>query len=219
MSIMDLVGVQTGIYFEHSLPTVMRYKHDIREGYEYGSFEPRYGHTPNWQPLCNNSSDLHKEIVLACKRVAKVTEMKNPIGNDPFWHDPEVERASIIVTKIIQLCNDIAIATHQGFGNIIVLNTKMYDLLSNLTSGFMNCQFITESAPGVLKIVGRGDAFKMDFDDYSNYPEAIMTYHSNNSCLCGAIAALSPTETYFSINTDMEGTENYYRLLRVKEYL
>ena len=53
---------------------------------------------------------------------------------------------------------------HQGFGNIIVLNTKMYDLLYELTSGFMNCQFITESAPGVLKIVDR-DAFKMDFDD------------------------------------------------------
>lgn len=46
-----------------------------------------------------------------------------------------------------------------------------------------------------------------------------MAYHSNNSCLCGAVAALSPTETYFSINTDMEGTENYYRLLRIKEYL
>jgi len=218
MSIMDLVGVQRGIDFEHSSPTVMRYKPDIREGYEYGSFEPKYGHTPNWQPLCNDSSDLHKEIVLACKQVAKVTEMKNPIGNDPFWHDSRIERASTIVTKIIKLCNEIAIATHQGFGNIIVLNTKMYDLLHDLTSGFMNCQFITESAPGVLKIVGR-DTFKMDFDDYSNYPEAIMAYHSNNSCLCGAVAALSTNERYFSINTDMEGTENYYRLLRVKDEL
>lgn len=27
---MDLVGVQRGIDFEHSLPTVMRYKPDIR---------------------------------------------------------------------------------------------------------------------------------------------------------------------------------------------
>ena len=116
----------------------------------------------------------------------------------------------------MQLCNEIAIATRQGQGNIIVLNTKMYDLLHELTSGFIDCPFITESAPGVLKMVGR-DTFKMDFDDYSNYPEAIMAYHSNNSCLCGAIAALSSTETYFSINTDMEGTENYYRLLRIKE--
>jgi hypothetical protein len=144
--------------------------------------------------------------------------MKNSIGNDHFWHDSGLERASTIISKIMQLCNDIAITTRQGQGNIIVLNTKMYDLLHELTSGFMNCQFITESAPGVLKIVGR-DAFKMDFDDYSNYPEAIMTYHSNNSCVCGAIAALSPSETHFSINTDMEGTENYYRLLRVKDEL
>lgn len=218
MSIMDLVGVQRGIDFEHSLPTVMRYKSDIREGYEYGSFEPKYGHTLNWQPLCSNSSDLHKEIVLACKRVAKVTEIKNPIGDVPVWHDSRVEGVSIIVSNIIKLCNEIAIATHQGPGNIIVVNTKMYDLLYELTSGFMNCQFITESAPGVLKIVNR-DAFKMDFDDYSNYPEAIMTYHSNNSCLCGVVAAFSTNERYFSINTDMEGTENYYRLLRVKEDL
>ena len=218
MSITDLVGIQRGIDFEHSLPTVMRYKPDIREGYVYASFEPTYSHTPNWRPLCHNSSDLDKEIVLACKQVAKVTEMKNPIGNDPFWHNSGRERASTIVSKIMQLCNEIAITTRQGQGNIIVLNTKMYDLLHELTSGFMDCPFIIESAPGVLKIVGR-DAFKMDFDDYSNYPEAIMAYHSNNSCLCGAIAALSSTETYFSINTDMEGTENYYRLLRIKEYL
>ena len=216
MSIMDLVGIQRGIDFENNFPAVMRYKSDIREGYEYGSFEPKYGHTPNWQPLCSNISDAHKEIVLACKQVAKVVEMKNPIGNNPFWHDSGLERASTIISKIMQLCNEIAITTRQGQGNIIVLNTKMYDLLHELTSGFMDCPFITESAPGVLKIVGR-DAFKMDFDDYSNYPEAIMAYHSNNSSLCGAIAALSTTETYFSINTDMEGTENYYRLLRVKE--
>lgn len=216
MSITDLVGIQRGIDFEHSSPVVMRYKPDIREGYTYASFEPRYSHTPNWRPLCRNSSDLDKEIVLACKHVAKVTEMKNPKGNDPFWHDSGRERASTIISKMMQLCNEIAIATRQGQGNIIVLNTKMYDLLHELTSGFMDCPFITESAPGVLKIVGR-DAFKMDFVDYSNYPEAIMTYHSNNSCLCGAVAALSPTETYFSINTDMEGTENYYRLLRIKE--
>ena len=215
---MDLVGVQRGIDFEHSSPVVMRYKPDIREGYTYANFEPTYSHTPNWRPLYSNISDLHKEIVLACKQVAKVTEMKNPKGNDPFWHDSGQERASTIISKMMQLCNEIAIATRQGQGNIIVLNTKMYDLLHELTSGFMDCQFITESAPGVLKIVGR-DAFKMDFDDYSNYPEAIMAYHSNNSCLCGAVAALSPTETYFSINTDMEGTENYYRLLRIKEYL
>lgn len=218
MSIMDLVGVQRGIDFEHNLPTVMRYKPDIREGYEYGSFELKYGHTPNWQPLCSNSSDLYKEIVLACKQVAKVTEMKNPLGDVPVWYDSRVECVSTIVSTIIKLCNEIAIATHQGFGNIIVLNIKMYDLLHKLTSGFMNCQFITESAPGVLKIVGR-DAFKMDFDDWSNYPEAIMTYHSSNSCLCGAVAALSTSERYFSINTDMEGTENYYRLLRVKDEL
>jgi len=215
MSITDLVGIQRGIDFEHSSPTVMRYKPDIREGYEYGSFEPKYGHTPNWRPLCSNSSDLHKEIVLACKQVAKVTEMKNPKGDDGFWHRTGPERAGTIVSKMMQLCNEIAIATRQGQGNIIVLNTKMYDLLHELTSGFMECQFITESEPGVLKIVGR-DAFKMDFNDYSNYPEAIMTYHSNNSSLCGAIAALNPSETYFSINTDMEGTENYYRLLRIK---
>ena len=216
MSITDLVGIQRGIDFEHSSPVVMRYKPDIREGYTYGSFEPTYGHTPNWRPLCSNSSDLHKEIVLACKQVAKVTEMKNPKGITDFWHNSGVERASTIISKMMQLCNEIAITTRQGQGNIIILNIKMYDLLHELTSGFMNCPFITESAPGVLKMVGR-DAFKMDFDDYSNYPEAIMTYHSNNSCLCGAIAALSPCETYFSINTDMEGTENYYRLLRVKE--
>ena len=105
---MDLVGVQRGIDFEHSSPTVMRYKPDIREGYTYASFEPKYGHTPNWQPLCNDSSDLHKEIVLACKQVAKVTEMKNPIGNDPFWHDSGLERAATIVSKIIDedLCFD-----------------------------------------------------------------------------------------------------------------
>lgn len=205
---MDLVGVQREIDFEHNSPLVMRYKPD-------GGFELKYSYTPNWHPLCNDSSDLDEEIVFACKRVAKVTEMKNPIGNDPFWHDSGLERASTIVTKIIQLCNEIAIATHQGFGNIIVLNTKMYNLLHKLTSGFMNCQFITESAPGVLKIIDR-DAFKMDFDDCSIYPEAIIAYHSNNPSLCGAIAALNPSGTYFSINTDMEGTENYYRLLRIK---
>ena len=212
---MDLVGVQRGINFETSFPVVMRYKPDIREGYEYGSFEPKYGRTPNWQACYNNFSDLYKDIVFACKQVAKVTEIENPKGNTQFWHDSGLERASTIVSKMIYLCNDIAISTRQGQGNIIVLNTKMYDLLYELTSGFMNCHFITESAPGVLKIVGR-DAFKMDFDDCSNYPEAIMTYHSNNSAICGAIAALNPSETYFSINTDMEGTENYYRLLRVK---
>ena len=215
---MDLVGIQRGIDFENNLPTVMRYKPDIKEGYEYGSFEPRYSHIPNWQPLCSSSSDLHEKIVFACKSVAKVTEMQNPKGNDHFWHNSSLERASTIVTKIIYLCNDIAINTRQGQGNIIVLNTKMYNLLYELTAGFMNCPFITESAPGVLKIVGR-DAFKMDFDDYSNYPEAIMAYHSDNSYLCGAIAALNPSETYFSINTDMEGTENYYRLLRIKDEL
>lgn len=218
MSIIDLVGIQRGIDFEHSLPTVMRYKPDIREGYVYGSFEPTYGHTSNWQPLYNNFSDLDKEIVFACKQVAKITEMQNSISDNYFWHEPELARASAIISKMMYLCNDIAIATRQGQGNIIVLNTKMYDLLYELTSGFMNCQFITESAPGVLKIVGR-DAFKMDFEDCSNYPEAIMAYHSNNSCLCGAIASLSPSETHFSINTDMEGTENYYRLLRIKKYL
>ena len=196
MSIMDLIGVQRGIDFEHSLPTVMRYKPDIREGYEYGSFEPKYGHMPNWQPLCSNSSDLYKEIVLACKQVAKVTEMANPKGQELGWLRSDVERASTIVSKIIYLCNEIAISTRQGQGNIIVLNTKMYDLLRELTAGFMDCPFISESAPGVLTIVGR-DAFKMDFDDYSNYPEAIITYHSNNSCVCGAIAALSPSETHF----------------------
>ena len=218
MSIMDLVGVQRGIDFEHSLPTVMRYKPDIREGYEYGSFEPKYSHTPNWQPLCSDSDELYQEIVFACKKVAKVTEMANPKSTTDFWHRTGPERAGTIVSKIIQLCNDIAIATRQGQGNVIVLNTKMYDLLRELTFGFIDCPFISESAPGVLKIVGR-DTFKMDFDDYSNYPEAIMAYHSNNSCVCGAIAALNPSETYFSINTDMEGTENYYRLLRIKEYL
>lgn len=218
MSIMDLVGVQRGIDFEHSSPVVMRYKPDIREGYTYASFEPRYSHTPNWRPLCSNSSELNKEIVLACKQVAKVTEIKNPKGDNGFWHNSGVERASTVVSKMMQLCNEIAISTRHGQGNIIVLNTKMYDLLHELTSGFMNCPFIIESAPGVLKIVGR-DAFKMDFDDYSNYPEAIMAFHSNNSCLCGAIVALSPSETHFSINTDMEGTENYYRLLRVKDEL
>lgn len=216
MSIVDLVSIQRGIDFEHNLPTVMRYKPDVREGYEYGSFEPTYGHTPNWQPLCNSSSDLDKEIVFACKQVAKVTEMQNPKSDGYFWHDSGLARASVIISKMMYLCNDIAIATRQGQGNIIVLNTKMYDLLYELTSGFMNCQFITESAPGVLKIVGR-DAFKMDFEDCSNYPEAIMAYHSNNSCLCGAILALHTSELYFSINTDMEGTENYYRLLRIKE--
>lgn len=214
MSIMDLVGVQRGIDFEHNLPVIMRYKPDIRGGYEYGSFEHKYSHTPNWQPLCNNSSDLNEKIVFACKRVAKVIEMKNPADNDHFYS--VLERASAIISKMIYLCNDIAITTRLGQGNIIILNTKMYDLLHELTSGFTNCQFITESAPGVLKIIDR-DAFKMDFDDCSNYPEAIMAYHSNNPQLCGAIAALSPSETHFSINTDMEGTENYYRLLRIKE--
>lgn len=49
----------------------MRYKPYIREGYEYGSFEPKYSHTPNWKPLCNESEQLDREIVFACKKDAK----------------------------------------------------------------------------------------------------------------------------------------------------
>ena len=215
MSIMDLVGIQTDVDYTSNTVVALRHSPVTTDGAVYGVFTPKFG-TLKWKSMYRDVTDLHKEIVSACKKVAVVTELQDPRKLNFPWGDNE--RASHIVSKLMYLRNEIAITTRMGQGNVIVMNSKFYSLLRGLTSHFMDSPFITESVfiPNEMQICGV-DTFVMDFDDCSNYPEAIITYHNNNTSSCGIIAAFNGD--YYSLCTDIEDTENYYRLLRIKDEL
>jgi hypothetical protein len=210
---MNLVGIQADVDYTSSIAVALRHSPVTTDGAVYGGFTPKFG-TLKWKSMYRNVTDLHKEIVSACKKVAVVTELQDPRKLDFPWGDSE--RASHIIAKLMYMRNDIAISTRMGQGNVIVLNFKFYNLLHELTPSFINPPIFAETSPGIMQICGV-DTFVMDFDDCSNYPEAIITYHNNSPSSCGIIAAFNGD--YYSLCTDIEDTKNYYRLLRIKNEL
>lgn len=214
--VLNLVGIQKKDDFLYGLPVAMRYCSEARDGYTYGNFRKFTG-SLNWQTFTDVKASLEREVYFRCKEVAKISEMKDPRKETCAWGS---ERASMLVAKLMYLCNDIAISTALGQGNIIILNSKFYDLLYRLTLSFADAPFISvlNSSNGNLSICGR-DTFKLDFDDYSNYPEALIAYHSNQPSNNGVILGVNSEDNTYTICSDIQGTENYYRLLRVKDEL
>ena len=212
--VLNLVGIQRKADFLYGLPVGMRYCREERDGgLTYGNFRPFTG-SLNWQTFTDVRASLEREVYFRCREVAKITEMKDPRKEPCIWGSSE--RASKIVAKLMYLCNDIAISTALGQGNIIILNSKLYDLLYKLTLSFADAPFINaiNSGNGNLSICGR-DAFKLDFDDYSNYPEALIAYHSNQPSSNGIILGVNSEDNTYTICSDIQGTDNIYRLLRI----
>lgn len=212
--VLNLVGIQKKEDFLYGLPVAMRYCREERDGgLTYGNFRTFTG-SLNWQSFTDVRASLEREVYFRCREVAKITEMKDPRKEPCVWGSNE--RASKIVAKLMYLCNDIAISTALGQGNIIILNSKLYDLLYKLTLSFTDAPFINavNSGNGNLSICGR-DAFKLDFDDYSNYPEALIAYHSNQPSSNGVILGVNSEDNTYTICSDIQGTENFYRLLRI----
>ena len=212
--VLNLVGIQKKADFLYGLPVGMRYCREERDGgLTYGNFRPCTG-SLNWQTFTDVRASLEKEVYFRCREVAKITEMNDPRKETCIWGSSEC--ASKIVAKLMYLCNDIAISTALGQGNIIILNSKLYDLLYKLTLSFADAPFINavNSGNGNLSICGR-DAFKLDFDDYSNYPEALIAYHSSQPSSNGVILGVNSEDNTYTICSDIQGTENFYRLLRI----
>lgn len=217
-AVLNLVGIQKKDDFLYGLPVAMRYCREERDGgLTYGNFR-RFTGSLNWQTFADIKVSLEKEVYFRCREVAKITEMKDPRKETCAWGNSE--RVSKVVAKLMYLCNDIAISTALGQGNIIILNSKFYDLLYMLTLSFADAPFISvlNSDNGNLSICGR-DAFKLDFEDNSNYPEALIAYHSNQPSSNGVILGVNLEDNTYTICSDIQGTENFYRLLRIKEYL
>lgn len=212
--VLNLVGIQRKADFLYGLPVGMRYCREERDGgLTYGNFRPFTG-SLNWQTFTDVRASLEREVYFRCREVAKISEMKDPRKETCVWGSNEC--ASKIVAKLMYLCNDIAISTALGQGNIIILNSKLYDLLYKLTLSFADAPFINvvNSGNGNLSICGR-DAFKLDFDDYSNYPEALIAYHSSQPSSNGVILGVNSEDNTYTICSDIQGTENFYRLLRI----
>lgn len=213
--VLNLVGIQKKDDFLYGLPVAMRYYREERDGgYTYGNFRKFTG-SLNWQTFTDVKASLEKEVYFRCREVAKISEMKDPRKETCVWGS---ERASKIVAKLMYLCNDIAISTALGQGNIIILNSKFYDLLYRLTLSFADAPFISvlNSGTGNLSICGR-DTFKLDFDDYSNYPEALIAYHGNQPTTNGVILGVNSEDNTYTICSDIQETENFYRLLRITD--
>ena len=209
--VLNLVGIQKKDNFLYGLPVAMRYYREERDSLTYGNFK-RFTGSLNWQTFNDVKSSLEKEVYFRCREVAEITEMKDPRKETCLW---ESERASRLVAKLMYLCNDIAITTALGQGNVIILNSKFYDLLYKLTFSFTDAPFINE-LNGNLTICGR-DTFKLDFDDNSNYPEALIAYHSNQSTNNGVILGVNSEDNTYAICSDIQGTGNFYRLLRITD--
>ena len=209
--VLNLVGIQKKDNFLYGLPVAMRYYREERDSLTYGNFK-RFTGSLNWQTFNDVKSSLEKEVYFRCREVAEITEMKNPRKEECVWIS---EHASMLVAKLMYLCNDIAITTALGQGNVIILNSKFYDLLYKLTFSFTDAPFINE-LNGNLTICGR-DTFKLDFDDNSNYPEALIAYHSNQSTNNGVILGVNSEDNTYAICSDIQGTGNFYRLLRITD--
>jgi hypothetical protein len=212
--VLNLVGIQKKDDFLYGLPVAMRYYREERGNLTYGNFRPFTG-SLNWQTFEDVKTSLEKEVYFRCREVAEITEMKNPRKEACVWIS---EHASMLVAKLMYLCNDIAITTALGQGNVIILNSKFYDLLYKLTFSFADAPFINvlNGDNGNLTICGR-DTFKLDFDDNSNYPEALIAYHSNQSTLNGVILGVNSEDNTYAICSDIQGTGNFYRLLRITD--
>lgn len=212
--VLNLVGIQKKDDFLYGLPVAMRYCSEARDGYTYGNFR-RFTGSLNWQTFNDVKASLEKEVYFRCRDAAKVSEMKDPRKEECVWIS---EHASMLVAKLMYLCNDIAITTALGQGNVIILNSKFYDLLYKLTFSFADAPFINvlNGDSGNLTICGR-DTFKLDFDDNSNYPEALIAYHSNQSTNNGVILGVNSEDNTYAICSDIQGTGNFYRLLRITD--
>lgn len=208
--VLNLVGIQKKDDFLYGLPVAMRYYREERGNLTYGNFRPFTG-SLNWQTFNDVKSSLEKEVYFRCREVAEITEMKDP--RKEAYNRWGHERVSMLVAKLMYLCNDIAITTALGQGNVIILNSKFYDLLYKLTLSFADAPFINVLT-GNLSICGR-DTFKLDFDDNSNYPEALIAYHGNQSTTNGVILGVNSEDNTYAICSDIEGTGNFYRLLRI----
>lgn len=195
---------------------VIRYNpRQVDDTYTFAEFSIERQPVTKWESYFNES-ELWLNVFNRCQQLGdtEIYDMHSDLRQMRSSRWRAEEFSSRIMHRLMTAVNQIAINTARGRGNLIIVNQEFY---AKLMAPMLAAQptFIAPNNHELtgmprFTIFGSIELIVLPFDDSSNYPIAVVTYHGANQCDGGMVLIKDEETRRYSLLDSFRNTDKYY---------